>query len=261
VRRILAPLADRFLWNLSNHIMRRRYDRACIEAQQALTRVLPRAAATLAAQRSEGGLSHQFSELKLLELAKVLWQFRPKTILELGGGGTTAVLAEYAAAFPDVRVISVDENLHYLNVTRQRLASELQERITFVHCARQEAVDSDGVRTCYYDDVWQKLIPEQNIDLVYVDGPTADDGEGGKLPCVDTVRLIDAGWKIGHVLFDVRIASVRYCMDSGRFAGHVLHPHRNALNLKLETWVVDKVKHHSWFEPGPLTQIDPKSFS
>ena len=239
--------------------MRRRYDRACIEAQQILPRILPRVAATLVAQRAEGGLSHQFSELKLLELAKTLWRFRPQTILELGGGGTTAVLAEYAAAFPGVRVISVDENLHYLEVSRQRLASELQERISFVHCVRQEAVDSDGVRTCYYDDAWQKLIPEKNIDLVYVDGPTTDDGGGGKLPCVDAVRLLDAGWNIGHVLFDVRILSVRYCMASGRFSKHELHPHRNALDLTLEPWVVETVRHHSWFEPGQFTRVAQES--
>jgi len=238
--------------------MRKRYDVACISARENLPRLLPRVAATLDSQRSQGGLSHHFSELKLLELAGLLWQFRPQTVLELGGGGTTAVLAEYAASFPAVTVVSVDESLRYLAMTRERLALDLQEKINFVHCQRLETDDSDGIRTCYYDNAWQEMLPGREIDLVYVDGPVADDGQGGKLPCVDAVRIVDEGWKIGHILFDVRFSSVLYCTQSGRFVGHNLHPHRNALAPATEAWVVDKVRHHSWFEPGPLKNVEPE---
>ncbi len=252
MRKLIAPIANKVSWNLSNYIMRKRYDVACIEAKKKLQKVLPRVAATLETQRAQGGLSHQFSELKLLELAEYLWRFRPKTILELGGGGTTAVLAEYAASESGVQVVSVDESQHYLDATRERLDIKVSDKIKFTHCSRKEEIDSNGDRTCFYDDAWKKMFHASAVDLVYVDGPSTDDGSGGKLPCTDVVRLCDDGWAVGHVLFDVRIASVKYCVASGRFDSHHFHLHRNALNSAKEPWVVDTVRHHSWLEPGPI---------
>ena len=252
MRKLIAPIANKVSWGLSNYIMRKRYDVACIEAKKKLQKVLPRVAAAFEAQRAQGGFSHQFSELKLLELAEYLWRFRPKTILELGGGGTTAVLAEYAASESGVQVVSVDESQYYLDATRERLNIELRDKITFVQCSRNEETDLDGLRTCFYDDAWKIMFHASAVDLVYVDGPTTDDGSGGKLPCTDVVRLCDDGWVVGHVLFDVRIASVKYCVTSGRFDTHNFHLHRNALNSAKEPWVVDTVRHHSWLEPGSI---------
>ena len=253
MKKLLHHLVDQFSWNLSNHIMNRRYVMACEQARHKLPLLLPRVAATLQAQRSEGGLSHAFSELKLIELAEFLWQFRPRTVLELGGGATTAVLAEYVHFFPEVQVVSVDESAGYQAATRRRISPTLQDNLTYIHCPRREAIDGDGVRVCFYDSVWQKMLPDRSVDFVYVDGPSSDDGSGGKLPCSDVVRLKDEGWQIGNVVFDVRIQSVRYCLASGQFAGYMLHPHRNAMSLATETWVVNKVQHHSWFAPGPLS--------
>lgn len=256
MKKRLYSLVDHFAWNFSNHIMKRRYDLACEKARHKLPLLLPRVTATLEAQRAEGGLTHPFSELKLFELAEFLWQFRPQTVVELGGGATSAVLAEYAESFPEVQVISVDEDAGYLADTRKRISPDLQDNLTFIHCPRCEAVDGTGARICYYDPAWQEMLPDHSVEFVYVDGPSADDGAGGKIPCVDVVRLKENGWQVGHVLFDVRIESVRYCMASRWFAGHCAHVHRNALDLAKEPWVIDIVRHHSWFVPGPLSRMN-----
>jgi hypothetical protein len=100
MKKLLQPLVDYFAWNLSNQIMKRRYDVACEQARYKLQTLLPRVAATLEAQREEGGLSHSFSELRLLELAEFLWKFRPKTILELGGGGNNGSICRICCHVP-----------------------------------------------------------------------------------------------------------------------------------------------------------------
>lgn len=255
MKKLLAPFTNKVLWNLSNFIMKRRYDIACVDAKARLSALLPRVAKTMSQQRAGGGLHHKFSELKLLELGEFLWLHRPKTILELGGGGTTAVLAEYAATFSDVKVVSVDESSDYLNLTRERIDSELRDNITFMHCSRKEEDGLGGVRTCYYEDTWKQAFSDATVDIVYVDGPTAATNTGIKIPCVDAARMVDDDWEVGHVLFDVRIASVKYCVASGKFASHLLHLHRNAQNPVDEPWVVDNLRHHSWFEPSPIRLI------
>ncbi len=122
--------------------------------------------------------------------------------------------------FPKVMVVSVDENMEYLAATRRRISQNLADMVAFMHNARCEAFDSTGVRTCYYDATYKKMFPANSVELVYVDGPSADNGVGDKLPSVDVIRLKDEGWQIGYIVFDVRINSVRYLLSSGRFDGH-----------------------------------------
>ena len=100
MRKLLAPIADRILWGLSNYIMRRRYDIACAAARSTLKKALPRVAETLEKQQNEGGLSHSFSEFKVLELAEFLWHTQPQTVLELGGGGDYFRLSGICSCFP-----------------------------------------------------------------------------------------------------------------------------------------------------------------
>lgn len=247
MRKLLAPIADRILWGLSNYIMRRRYDIACAAARSTLKKALPRVAETLEKQQNEGGLSHSFSEFKVLELAEFLWHTQPQTVLELGGGGTTSVLAEYVAAFPGKLVISVDENMKYLELTRQRITPELRDGVNFVHCLRNEVKDVRGVNVCHYSDSWKSFFPTRTIDLVYVDGPTTTDSSWKTFPCADVVLLADDGWRIQNIMFDYRLASVRYTVDSGRFSSHSIWLHRNALDMTVEPWVVNEVRHHSFF--------------
>ena len=175
MKKLLQPLVDHFAWNLSNHIMKRRYDQACEEARNKLPQLLPRVAASLEVHRSEGGLSHYFSEFKLLELAEFLWQFRPQTVVELGGGATSAVFAEYAGSFPGVQIVSVDESADYLSATQKRISHNLKDKLTFIHCPRCEAVDDNGELICYYDAAWQKTLSDHFVEFIYVDGTSADD--------------------------------------------------------------------------------------
>jgi hypothetical protein len=227
--------------------MSERYRAASTAARRALPVLLPRVREYFDLQRGAGGLSHDFSELKLLELAEFLWRARPQRILELGSGSTTAVFLEYASAFPDVRFTSVDESAEYAAQTSDRLRSVFQESIQVQHRDRIEEDDEEGRRVCFYDLRLGQDIDAGDLDPLYVDGPSARSRAIGELlPCVDAVRIRRNGHAIRDVLFDFRLSSVRYCWQAPEFDGYELRPHHAVPTSDEEVWVVGPARHHSW---------------
>lgn len=247
VRPVAKGLGARLLWRLAMWVNERRYEHACAEARNLLTKYLPRAAETMAKQRADGGLGHRYSEYKLLELGWHLEQLRPETVLELGSGSTTAVFAEYAAAKPGAVVVSLEESKEFMLKTLERLAEPLRDWVTICHCPRQVDV-LDGTEVCYYATDYRQRLPDDVIDLVYVDGPSCESptAAGRLMPCVDIVHLLEANYTVKNILFDYRVQSIHY-LRAGRFGllyDASLHP--SAVRPEDDLWPVYKTRHHSW---------------
>ena len=60
--------------------------------------------------RNSGGLRHEFQAYKLFELQKYLRMFRPTSILELGSGSSTFILANYAKKLGRRDICHTSEN-------------------------------------------------------------------------------------------------------------------------------------------------------
>ncbi len=258
IRTSTKRVAGIFLRRWALWINAHRYEHEWQKARRLLPLLLPNVAYTLEKQRTEGGLSHRFSEYKLLELAMYMDQLQPRSILELGSGVTTAVLAEYANLRTDSVVVSVDESEHYLKKTQERLIPELRDRITFCHSARQTEI-IDGTEVCYYDPSYYSYLPTKAIDLVYVDGPFCESPKtpGRNMPCVDILRLIESGYILRNILFDFRIVSVRYFLRSQFGFAYQSHLHPNVVAPEEDIWPVVTPRHHTWLQyckDGPLIQ-------
>jgi hypothetical protein len=227
--------------------MAERYRLACQRGREQLPGLYPRVAAFLDEQRRSGGLYHEFSELKLLELAEILDEVRPRTIVELGGGCTTAVLAEYAFRDPSVFVLSVDESEIWQAHTRARLAPEVRERIWFV-VARRIVEDREGTEVCRYSLEDLEILIGRGCEFLYVDGPVNDSPSrsGELMPCVDAVNLLASGHRPKAIAFDYRLSSVRYLAGTPYAAQYAAVLHHDCFR-ESELWNVQAPRHHSVF--------------
>ena len=62
-----------------------------------------------------GGLVNDYQSYKLYSLVQLLNSYKPKKILELGSGTTTAVFADYVKSNDGVSLVSVDESTDWIN--------------------------------------------------------------------------------------------------------------------------------------------------
>lgn len=259
MRQGLAVLIRRYGRRLGNVVMAERYKFACAQAKNELRTYLPTVYAALERQRQAGGLSHDYSEFKLLELALWLERNQPKTIIELGSGATSAVFGNYAARTPGVRVLSVDESPDYSSRARGYLDPVAAAAVEFQHVERV-VEERAGVEVCRYREHFLDSFAGAPIDLVYVDGPSNRSPRDPTrlIPCVDSVRMLEMGHSVGHFLFDYRLSSVAYlCADPCGLA-YDRHLHHLAIPAG-EPWVIGPVRHHSWFQrrgTGTVRRID-----
>jgi hypothetical protein len=100
----------------------------------------------------------------------ILVKARPESILELGGGRSTTLLADYAFR-TRIRSITIEQS----EVWYRKIVSDLQfmsVRGTHVHHVPVTRPDKDWP---WYDfEATQRLLGERTFDLVSVDGPVGD---------------------------------------------------------------------------------------
>ena len=119
--------------------------------------------------RTAGGLKHDYQAYKLYSLREILYAKRPRRILELGTGTTTAVFADYVRECGG-ELWSVDESIDWLANSR-RLASieDGDDRFHLLHAAKLSQKGEDGRPVAIgYDIEWG----DEVFDLILVDGPS-----------------------------------------------------------------------------------------
>lgn len=235
---LLRYVFPKFIKGLSRIVCILQYRQASQKSKELLELHRPKLAEYLQIQKENNGFYHDFSEYKLYELSEFLYSYRPKTILELGGGSTTSALVDYAIFMKNngvsVKIISVDESEYYQNQTKmslQKIYSMDDIDVNFIQSDRQE--DGEG---CFYGDIINIASKLGAIDLVYVDGPSAPN----RIPCIDITLIKN---QIKNVLFDHRTPSVLYC-EKFFMSTHSIHRYYSINN---DMWIVDKYHHHSKF--------------
>lgn len=174
----------------------------------------------------------QHRSLQITELAEWCYQHQPKVILELGSGWTTFVMARYACEFRS-RLVAVEENNDW------RTSGVLGDLPDWAHVNWwMSRVTGDNV-TRHYEELPPDL-PE--IDLLYVDGPNCD-AFGRSMIGSDAVRVVEAGARPKHVLFDMRHNAVDLFRE--RVEGYHWEP-GGSYELS-KPWYLRACRHHSWF--------------
>lgn len=148
-----------------------------------------------------GGKGATQQPYKGYDLLRILRCHRPRRILELGSGTTTAVFAYYAKHH-GATLISYEHSSEWAKSTNRSLvASGLVADPSPVRVVNMRvAEDRSGT---YYADP----IPE-DADFVYVDGPPCLKFDGNKKPNLDVIRLFDRGIYPACIVVDGRTETV-----------------------------------------------------
>jgi predicted O-methyltransferase YrrM len=109
-----------------------------------------------------------------LLMAQLIEENRPRVIVEFGSGASTTTLA-YLAEKTGGNFLSIEEDAEWANRTRRRLQSWGIEGAA-VHHVPVLPEDQNQGYTWYSIEGVQEVLGRLDIDLVLVDGPTAQHG-------------------------------------------------------------------------------------
>jgi predicted O-methyltransferase YrrM len=130
----------------------------------------------------------------LMALVHHVEQHQPVLVLELGGGTSTVWLQRALSRHGDGRLVSVDHDARFLEVTRDWLAREPGSGVAQVRHAPLEAMEVSGRLTSWYQpSVFDDLT---GIDMLIVDGPPQSVGPWARFPALPLLvdRLADQAW-------------------------------------------------------------------
>lgn len=105
-------------------------------------------------------------------LVQHLVEVRPKTIVELGSGSSTLIIAHVlnSLGIKDVYHLSVDQEIHYLKISERW--AELNGVSNYVKFFHAPLTPYSGHDTPWYSGVTH-AVQDRKIELVLVDGPAA----------------------------------------------------------------------------------------
>lgn len=161
-----------------------------------------------------------------IELVRTVVDRKPHTIVELGSGSSTVILATLARKTGRGAIYSLDHDATYADLTRRQLRDAgLESYATVIDAPLERHTLSDGTETEWYNAETITRLPEK-IDLLLVDGPPAKIGALARYPALPilynrlapgaTVLLDDAGRRKETTVFE------RWLTEYPAFSGTVL---------------------------------------
>lgn len=126
------------------------------------------------------------SPMVLRALAHEVADTAPALVVELGGGGSSVLLGRLLRRQGHGRVVSVDHDPDYAEITRAHLRRHGVDDLVEVRVAPlvDVAVGDEVFR--WYDPA--AMADLHDIDLVFVDGPPGTTGRRARLPAVPVLR-------------------------------------------------------------------------
>lgn len=121
----------------------------------------------------------------LYVMYRILNETKPKCILEFGLGQSTKMIAQYAAAHPDVKHIVIEQNSEWIDVFKKNYTCPDSTQIIYVPLIKEMFGDT-SVHT--YDNL-SELLSGYKFDFISVDGPS-DPEQNSKYRRIDLLPLI-----------------------------------------------------------------------
>jgi hypothetical protein len=168
------------------------------------------------AEASQSGASRQ--PFKGRDLWRILESTRPRSIVELGSGTTSAVFALWASRTAS-SYLAFEHDTHWASVTedclkRCELLDGVLSRIRFV----SSRVRDDHRATGFVEAIGL------DADFIYVDGPPCRLANGHKVPNDDVTRLFDAGGLPRVIVVDGRVETVELIRSHPRGSRYQFFP-------------------------------------
>lgn len=152
-------------------------------------------------QHNQSGTPRQ--PYKGWDLWKTLERFRPKKIIELGSGTTSAVFSLYAQRY-HIEYLCYEHSPEWAAVTEKCLRqTRLIDETSPVKVAKMYVAEDESTSG------FLESVPE-DADFIYVDGPPCPIIKGIKKPNNDVVRLLERGGRPQCIVIDGRIDTVDF---------------------------------------------------
>ena len=135
-----------------------------------------------------------------LDQLKILDRLRPRRIVELGSGASTAVFSAWVQRTPDASLLSVDHSEDWADLTRDAL-----RRAGFLPHPRIDVRVVPMRETASGSSYAMTL--EDGIDLLYVDGPPVLMRDGPTAN-QDAIEHLASGGRPNAIMIDSRLATV-----------------------------------------------------
>jgi len=143
---------------------------------------------------------------RALDQLKIL-KLNPINIVELGSGSSTGIFAKYVNENQDRSLLSVDESEVWASLTKKALTkfgASFNNKVQIKVSKKVE--DKDG-------SSYEMELPDQ-IDLLYIDGPTLKREGRKKFPNLDIIKLFRKNVFPKIIMIDGRIDTVNLILSS-----------------------------------------------
>ena len=118
----------------------------------------------------------------LLKVTEFIIEKKPKLILEASSGVSTLVAAQALSKNGSGRIISLEHDSKYLDITRKMIELHgLQDIVSLVYAPIKE-IDVNGRKWLWYDINNLKI--DEGIDLLVIDGPPGSTQKLARYPAV-----------------------------------------------------------------------------
>ena len=135
-----------------------------------------------------------------LDQLKILDRLRPRRIVELGSGASTAVFSAWVQRTPEASLLSIDHSEDWAALTCDALG-----RAGFLPHPRID-VRVVPIRKTASGNAYAMAL-EDGVDLLYVDGPPVLMRDGATAN-QDVIEHLAAGGRPGAIMIDSRLATV-----------------------------------------------------
>jgi hypothetical protein len=208
-----SPSYKRGLGRLMLRVKRRIYKSSRRRAQRFLQRYEPRLLECSSTFRRLSGQDFPFQPERARLLISLLERKRPRVVLELGSGTSTAWFAAYARKHA-AKVISIDQNREWLNAAAAAAAEIGPVETVFAPVV----AEAGGAR---YD------LSLPDADFVYLDGPSPrglSPAPGAGVVYQDVPNLLRRGGRPDVIVVDSRGATIDYMRRQGLLSDYVHLP-------------------------------------
>lgn len=158
---------------------------------------------------AEGLATDRFQRYKLWFLLELLNKHKPKNILELGSGSSTALLSDYADK-NGAKITSLETDAGWATLVRKYIG----QNVSIIECSASGDANAQPKALRFDVDLGQ-----QDFDLVIIDGP------GDKFPGIGkkegvTMNAVELSVLPKMIVVDGRNSTVQYLKNHPRLAGH-----------------------------------------
>jgi predicted O-methyltransferase YrrM len=105
----------------------------------------------------------------ILRLINVIFETKPKTILDVGSGVTSLIAGYCIEKIGSGKVVSLDHDEKYYNITKSNIEKHGLEKVIELNFAPLREYDINNKKWLWYDNEFTKIY--NNFDLIIVDGP------------------------------------------------------------------------------------------